>query len=44
MAQVVFTADLVNGLSLEMEQKEIIAKRRLVDNKSEKNYSRGTKL
>lgn len=44
MAQVVFNAGLVNGLSLEMEQKEIITERRLVDNKSEKNYSRGTKL
>lgn len=35
MAQVVFNAGLVNGLSLEMEQKEIIAKRRLIDNNSE---------
>lgn len=35
MAQVVFNAGLVNGLSLGMEQKEILAKRRLIDNNSE---------
>lgn len=35
MVQVVFNAGLVNGLSLEMEEKEIIAKRRCIDNNSE---------
>lgn len=35
VAQVVFNAGLVNGLSLEMEQKDIRAKRRLIDNNSE---------
>lgn len=35
MVQAVFNAGLVHGLFLEMEEKEIIAKRRLIDNSTE---------